>query len=232
MGGAGVRGGDRGGGDGDVAACVPWVAWQAAGRGRDPGGACCSGSIGSRLAGRQVVFYARRMPDQILGPAVEVATVFAGRGRCRGDGDRASRCWPRRSSSWAGSRGREVAPASPGRAGPGGDVPAPAVWPFTEAGRFLVPLVPFLLVGCRRGARLASDARSDSVRPGRARDHERRAWSCWRRCPMPAMRSPRAGPMPSAGLTPRFEAACARIEAGGPAIPGRSWPGIRPTSPG
>ena len=40
------------------------------------------------------------------------------------------------------------------------------VWPFTEAGRFLVPLVPFLLVGATEGIARARVAGGTAARPG------------------------------------------------------------------
>jgi hypothetical protein len=96
--------------------------------------------------GHQLVFYAQRIPDQLTGPYVEVATVF----RRSSVILLVANTWSIMASlivliGWGrilGNPRRRLA----------GLVPLASlsillVWPFTEAGRFLVPLVPCLLIG-------------------------------------------------------------------------------------
>ncbi len=102
---------------------------------------CSSPEPWSGWSATQALFYARRIPDAIAGPFVEVATVFA-------------------RSPWLGGVATLGAVAvslvvvvgwvrlvrSPRRR-LGGLIPLTTlplllVWPFTEAGRFLIPLFP------------------------------------------------------------------------------------------
>ena len=134
---------------------LPWVAWQAkVGRGTQAG--LFRPNSLARLVLDQAVFYARRMPDQVVGPFVEVATVF---GRSPVVASVATVAAFASTSivvlGW-------VRLARDPRRRLGGLVPLATLplllaWPFTEAGRFLVPLVPFLLQGAVEG--LASIAR-------------------------------------------------------------------------
>lgn len=133
-----------------AAACVaPWIGWLIrAGRGSQAGLFVPGGWLS--LAPRQVVFYVQRLPDQIVGPFVEIATVYAGRPGLA-----------RVATGWAVAVTAVVAlgwlrTLRTARRRLAGLVPAVTlallmVWPFTEAGRFLVPLVPFLLVGAVEG---------------------------------------------------------------------------------
>jgi hypothetical protein len=105
------------------------------------------------LAGRaagQAVFYLQRLPDQVTGPFVEVGTVFR-RSLAAGV---AANLWAAVVTGtivWGWVRpwknpDRRLA----------GMIALPTlalllVWPFTEAGRFLIPLVPFILVGFTEG---------------------------------------------------------------------------------
>ncbi len=132
-----------------AAVVAPWLAWQASvGRGTQAG-LFRGESLASLVAG-QVVFYARRLPDQVFGPFVEVATVFGRSAAVAG-------------VATAGAAGFALVvligwvrlASDPGRR-LGGLVPLLTfplllAWPFTEAGRFLVPLVPFLLGGAAEG---------------------------------------------------------------------------------
>ena len=107
------------------------------------------------------------MPDQLAGPFVEVATVFAAR-----------RPLAMAATAWAVAATRRSWPsAGSGRCAAPGDGSSAwcrwrpwrcsLVWPFTEAGRFLVPLDP---VPARRGGRGAG-------RPAGLVDGRRRAWA-------------------------------------------------------
>lgn len=126
---------------------APWVGWQReVGRGTQVELVRRSG-LAALVAG-QALFYARRIPDQIVGPLVEVGTVFrpgwavpVTLGALVGTGV-VGLGWMRCLRS--------------GRRRLAGLVPLATLgllllWPFTEAGRFLVPLVPFLLIGALEG---------------------------------------------------------------------------------
>jgi hypothetical protein len=128
-----------------VACVVPWLAWlHRVGRGSQANLFEFADLI--LLVGRQVLFYTRRIPDQLLGPFVEIATVYARRPLLASVATCGAAVvtaiiilgWCRTLRSVR----RRIA----------GLVPLCTLllllaWPFTEAGRFLVPLVPFLLVG-------------------------------------------------------------------------------------
>ena len=130
---------------------APWVIWvantairpQAALLGRDEFGWL-------ELIVGQTLFYARRIPDQIAGPFVEVATVFAKRPDLATAATIAAALasalivvgWVRLIQR----RRRRLA----------GLVPLTTlavllIWPFTEAGRFLAPLLPPLILGAWEG---------------------------------------------------------------------------------
>ncbi|SIN94480.1 hypothetical protein SAMN05444166_1726 [Singulisphaera sp. GP187] len=132
-----------------AAAMVPWLAWlHRIGRGSQANLFEFDGLL--TLVGHQCLFYARRIPDQLLGPFVEIATVYANRplvsilATSGGVGFAAIVTW-----GWwrtLHSPRRRLAGLVPS-----GTLLLLVVWPFTEAGRFLVPLVPFLLVGAVEG---------------------------------------------------------------------------------
>jgi hypothetical protein len=98
----------------------------------------------------QALFYLQRIPDQITGPVIEVATVI-----------RRTPDWERLANLWAGVfsgmviAGWFVALSRLRRrlAGliPMMTLPLLLIWPYTEAGRFLIPLVPCLLIGAVEG---------------------------------------------------------------------------------
>jgi hypothetical protein len=106
------------------------------------------------------------MPDQVTGPVVEIATVY---GR--------SRAVATAANAWAALAcatlvfGWVHALRNPRRRLAGlvafCTLALLLIWPFTEAGRFLIPLVPCLLVGATEG--LAAAARLARVRPRRSR---------------------------------------------------------------
>jgi hypothetical protein len=146
-----------------VVLILPWVGWLAMVRHHTQASLLVQGGLAARIAW-QVVFYFQRLPDQITGPIVEVGTVF------------------RRSPTiavlvhlWAAAAtgvmvwGWASTVRTPRHRLAGLIVfltlALLLVWPFQEAGRFLIPLVPFLLVGTIEGlARLIS-----LIRPRRAR---------------------------------------------------------------
>jgi hypothetical protein len=126
---------------------LPWLVWlRAAGRATQAA-LLPSGGFG-RLIGEQALFYARRLPDQLAGPVVEIATVF-----------RPGLALPATLGAlgcsalivWGWIRCLRVERRRLAGLVPLTTLPILLVWPFTEAGRFLVPLVPFILVGAVEG---------------------------------------------------------------------------------
>ena len=127
----------------------PWVVWLALVRHNTQVGLLAPEGLAARVAG-QALFYLQRLPDQITGPFVEVATVF-----------RQSRAVAIVANVWAAFASAVLIWGSvrtlrtPRRRLAGliifTTLALLLVWPFTEAGRFLVPLVPFLLVGATEG---------------------------------------------------------------------------------
>jgi hypothetical protein len=165
---------------------APWIYWMGTVRRNTQVGLLESGGIASRVAS-QTLFYVRRLPDSLTGPFIEVATVFS---RSKAVG------WSATLGAVAVSTvilvGLIRATCDPRKrvAGlvPLVTLPLLLVWPFTEAGRFLIPLVPCLLVGLVEGlsglARLerfplasrirlfvGSAVRTSESRPDRRRPH-------------------------------------------------------------
>ena len=105
--------------------------------------------LGRRIVG-QAVFYLQRLCDQIIGPFVEVGTVFH-RSLAL---NVVANLWATMAFTiimwgWVNtlrtSRRRMVGLIS------SLTLVLLLIWPFTEAGRFLVPLVPMILVGLTEG---------------------------------------------------------------------------------
>jgi len=128
---------------------APWVAWQLA-VGSDTQSSLFRPGGMVRLIGEQGLFYARRIPDAIAGPFVEVATVFGRSSRLATGATLVGVAvtgiillgWVRSVRSPRRRLGGLIPLAT---------FPLLLVWPFTEAGRFLIPLVPFLLLGAVEG---------------------------------------------------------------------------------
>jgi hypothetical protein len=142
----------------------PWIVWLAVVRHNTQIDMLASVGLTARV-GSQALFYLERLPDQITGPLVEVATVF-----------HHSRVAALAADFWAACAsavligGWTKTLQTPRRRLAGLiafiTLALLLVWPFTEAGRFLVPLVPFMLVGATEGiGELAA-----LVAPRRARD--------------------------------------------------------------
>ena len=137
---------------GVAVAVAPWVAWQV--RVGSQSQVSLFRSAGwPDLVAAQALFYTRRIPDAIAGPFVEVATVFA---RVPWLGTVATGFavvvtlvvvlgWVRMLQSPRRRLGGLI---------PLVTLPLLLVWPFTEAGRFLIPLVPFVLLGAVEGGSL------------------------------------------------------------------------------
>jgi hypothetical protein len=132
-----------------VVLILPWVGWLAVVRHNTQAGLLVQQNLTTRIAG-QAVFYLQRLPDQITGPVVEVGTVF-----------RRSRAIAVLVNLWAvvatGAMtwGWLRTLRNPRRRLVGLiaflTLALLLVWPFQEAGRFLIPLVPVLLVGATEG---------------------------------------------------------------------------------
>jgi Dolichyl-phosphate-mannose-protein mannosyltransferase len=141
---------------------LPWAAWLASVREHTQAGLLVQGRLAERVA-TLAVFYVQRLPDQFTGPLVEIATVF----RRSGPVAAAANAWAGLATGlivvgWVST----LATARRRLAGliAGCTLALLLVWPFTEAGRFLIPLVPCLLVGATEGL-AALAARAGSRRP-------------------------------------------------------------------
>ena len=127
----------------------PWIGWLAASRRPTQVDLFDGGGLASLVAS-QGLFYVRRLPDHWVGPIVEIGTVFANSTTLfvlvHG--------WAFAASGLIGWGWWRLL-RSPGKrlAGlvPLATFPLLLAWPFTEAGRFLIPLVPCLIVGTVEG---------------------------------------------------------------------------------
>lgn len=128
---------------------VPWIAWLVqARRGSQAGLFHLDQALAT--AASQAVFYAQRIPDQVAGPFVEIATVYVRHPVvARVATGAALLATSVVVAGWARSL------RSPRRriVGLAGflSLALLLVWPFTEAGRFLIPLLPMVLVGAVEG---------------------------------------------------------------------------------
>jgi hypothetical protein len=127
----------------------PWIVWLAVVRHNTQVGMLTREDLPARFAA-QSWFYLQRLPDQITGPFVEVATVFQRRPAIT----LMANVWAMTATAvviWGWVRTLRT----PRRRLAGlialATLPLLAAWPFTEAGRLLVPLLPFVLVGAIEG---------------------------------------------------------------------------------
>jgi len=130
---------------------TPWIGWLAlAGTPNQVGLlALKDESFGNRISALSL-FYVQRLPDQLTGPFVEVGTVFQHRPLIAA-----------LVNAWAAVATGVIAVGLartmrvPRRRTAGltafATLTVLLIWPFTEAGRFLIPLVPCLLVGALEG---------------------------------------------------------------------------------
>jgi hypothetical protein len=141
-----------------VALILPWAGWLLAVHQHTQVGLLAQEGAAARIAG-QAMFYLQRLPDQIHGPLVEVGTVF-----------RRSVMIAVLANLWAIAASVTIiwgwvsTLKTPRRRLAGlsalTTLSLLLIWPFTEAGRFLIPIVPFLLVGATEGiARVMTFAR-------------------------------------------------------------------------
>lgn len=131
----------------------PWIAWVAVvGSGRRTQASLLdlgSADLPARLM-TQASFYVQRIPDQIVGPVVEVATAV---GRSPGV-SLVANLWAVLGTGVILTGG--IRAIRRPRVRLAGMIPLLTLalllaWPYTEAGRFLVPLIPCLLIGATEG---------------------------------------------------------------------------------
>jgi hypothetical protein len=143
---------------------TPWAAWLLSVRENTQAGLLASGGLVERVM-TLAVFYVQRLPDLVTGPFVEIATVF----RHSGPLAMVANAWAVLAtvlivSGWGATL------KSPRRRLAGlvacCTLALLLVWPFTEAGRFLIPLLPCVLIGATEG--LAVLARWAGLRRPRA----------------------------------------------------------------
>jgi hypothetical protein len=132
-----------------AALVLPWLGWLAVVPRPNQAGLLTLERLPDRVIS-QAWFYVQRIPDQLTGPIIEVGTVF-------------NRSAPLAlaANAWAAAAsGLVVAGWLRALRNPRRRVAALVsfinltvlvVWPFTEAGRFLIPLVPLLLIGSLEG---------------------------------------------------------------------------------
>jgi hypothetical protein len=132
-----------------VVLVLPWVIWLVRVHHHTQIGLLTHEGLAARIT-TQAFFYVQRLPDQITGPFVEVATVLRGSWVIA----TAANLWAVMVTGimiWGWVRTLRT----PRRRLAGimaiTMLALLLVWPFTEAGRFLIPLVPFLLVGLTEG---------------------------------------------------------------------------------
>jgi hypothetical protein len=132
---------------------LPWLVWieETGGEQRSQVELLFAGSFDLVARVReQATFYGQRIPDQICGPVVEYATIIR-----RGKG------WENAANLWAAGATAVVLAGwacslLQARRRLAGLIALSTlaillIWPYTEAGRFLVPLVPCLLIGAVEG---------------------------------------------------------------------------------
>ncbi|MHB1556292.1 MAG: ArnT family glycosyltransferase [Isosphaeraceae bacterium] len=135
-----------------VVLVLPWIAWvlSIGPEGRSQASlALGGGSLPARIAG-QFLYYLQRIPDALTGPFVEVGTTFRHDRRLAV----AANLWALAATAvialgWIRAlrrpRQRLAALAA------GCTLAVLLAWPFAEAGRLLIPLIPCLLVGAVDG---------------------------------------------------------------------------------
>ena len=124
----------------------PWAAWLATARRATQAGLLAHGGPDADRA----LFYVRRLPDQIIGPFVEKATVF-GHSRLAAAGATGWAVVAAGVILWGWVRALRSPRRRLAALVPLATLALLLAWPFTEAGRFLIPLVPFILIGALEG---------------------------------------------------------------------------------
>lgn len=140
-------------------AVAPWAAWSARVAREEPS-RTQAGLLWRAVRDlpgtvpRQALFYMERIPDQLTAPVVEVATVFGRSPALRA----AALAWAAAATAVV-LAGLLATLRDPRRRLAGlvglSTLAMLLAWPYTEAGRFLIPLIPALLIGAAEGAALA-----------------------------------------------------------------------------
>lgn len=125
----------------------PWIVWLAMVRTGTQVGLVPTATLASTISANSL-FYVRRLLDQIIGPVIEVATVFRPRAKTA-----ATVVALIASITIAGNWIRLIRNKRRRLAGlvPVFTLALLLAWPFTEAGRFLLPIIPFLIVALVEG---------------------------------------------------------------------------------
>lgn len=119
---------------------APWIAWQASHPAKKQLAYFLDRSM-VEVATENALFYTRRLPDVLTGPFVEVATIFDRRFATIATAPAAAATLVILSGWFRGllDRRRRL-----GSLVGLGTLAMLLVWPFTEAGRFLVPIIPMI----------------------------------------------------------------------------------------
>jgi hypothetical protein len=128
---------------------LPWLAWMATAQRKTQAEYFVEGRFDDRVE-RLAVFYIQRLPDQLTGPIVEFGTVFRRSRPLRA----LVNAWAVVASgilTWGWARCLRSSRRRLAGLIAAVTLAVLLVWPFTEAGRFLIPLVPFALVGAVEG---------------------------------------------------------------------------------
>ena len=176
-----------------VVLALPWVGWLATARVNTQASLLSGDGLTKRVTSQAVFYVQRARPGDRAGRRDRDGLPASGGGQDRGQrlGGARGRCAGRRMARALRSPRRRLAGLTALAT-----LGLLLVWPFTEAGRFLIPLVPCLLVGAVEGlAALAARPVGD----GRVWPRRRLCWGC--RSLTPLTRSPPAGPKPSAAPT-------------------------------
>ena len=143
------------------ALAAPWVVWLAMVRAPSQAGLLNGDDLPRRVAS-QALFYLQRTPDQLTGPIVEIGAAVL----------RGLVVWAALATGLI-VFGLARTLRSPRKRSAGLSAFATLalllIWPFTEAGRFLIPLVPCLLVGAVEGLSAAGAWAARRTRPMRFR---------------------------------------------------------------
>ena len=131
----------------------PWLVWMAVvgSEGGTQASLLVQGdlTLTHRIA-QQMVFYAQRIPDQLTGPFVEVATLY----RRSAIIASMANLWALLATAmivWGWARALRMPRRRLAGLVPLCTLGILVVWPYTEAGRFLIPLIPNLLFGAVEG---------------------------------------------------------------------------------
>jgi hypothetical protein len=132
-----------------VVLILPWAGWLTLVHRHTQVGLFTTKELAGRIVG-QAIFYLQRLPDQVVGPFVEVGTVL----RPSPVVAIVANCWAAITTGmivWGWIRMLRTPRRRLAAIIAFITLSLLLLWPFTEAGRFLVPLVPFVLVGLAEG---------------------------------------------------------------------------------